>query len=369
MSAPAVPYIEWIKQYIMKPKYNLALSSVRALRQEEVEGGSLDIDYSVFNYDEFHMRGPADLRAAIAKRFGCGPGQVLCTTGTSHANFLACAALLEPGDEAVVEMPGYGPLQKLPEFFGAKAVPLERRFEEGYAVDLERLKGLMGPRTKAVILTHPHNPSGAGIPPETLRGALEIAADAGAHVICDEVYREFLGDAFPTAWGLGDNLIVTSSLTKYFGMGGVRMGWAIAGDEMLERLSSCNDYVVIVSSTPSMYMGMSAFRGWDRLVERTGSIAAPNRAIVDEWIATEDRAEWVPPDGCIIGFPRLTASDGRPIDSLPFVDHLLETQETLAGPGALFGAEGHLRVGFGSDPGLVREGLKRLSAALDTWER
>jgi aspartate/methionine/tyrosine aminotransferase len=322
MSAPAVPYIEWIKQYLMKPKYNLALSSVRALRQEEVEGGFLDIDYSEFNYDEFHLRGPADLRIAIAKRFGCGPGQVLCTTGTSHANFLACAALLEPGDEAVVEVPGYGPLQKLPEFFG-----------------------------------------------ETLKGALEIAADAGAHVICDEVYREFLGDAFPTAWGMGDNLIVTSSLTKYFGMGGVRMGWAIAGDDMLERLSSRNDYVVIVSSTPSMYMGMSAFRGWDRLVERTGSIAMPNRAIVDEWIATEDRAEWVPPDGCIISFPRLTASDGRPIDSLAFVDHLLETQETLAGPGALFGAEGHLRVGFGSDPELVREGLKRLSAALDTWKR
>jgi aspartate/methionine/tyrosine aminotransferase len=231
------------------------------------------------------------------------------------------------------------------------------------------LKSVVGGRTRLLLLTNLHNPSGVGIPADTLRGVVEIASDAGAWVLSDEVYRDFVGDRFPSAWGMGDRVVVTSSLTKFLGMGGVRMGWALAPPELLERMSRCNDYVQIVSSFASEYIGEKAFEGMARLVDRAMTIAAENRKIMDDWIASEPRARWVPPDGGVIAFPQLLAGDGKPVDSLSFTEHLIKTQDTLAGPGALFGVDGHLRIGFGGDPEQLKEGLRRVSAGLDTWQR
>jgi len=279
--------------------------------------------------------------------------------GTSGANFLVFAAILEPGDEVLVERPGYDPLLGAARMFGARTLRFDRVFDEGFALNPERVRTAMTPRTKLIVITTPHNPTGVAADAAALVEIGRIAEAAGAHVLVDEVYRDVTGDTAPPAAALGDVFITTSSLTKSYGLSSLRAGWAIASPAVSYRIRRARDVVDGTGSIVAERLSVLAFEHLDSLYLRARAILARNKSLADAFLRSRGELEWVPSDGTIV-FPRIRGV----ADAGPFVDRVMRERRTALGPGAFFDAPAHFRLGFGGDSVAIEAGLTRLSAAL-----
>ncbi|MEE9389722.1 MAG: pyridoxal phosphate-dependent aminotransferase, partial [Candidatus Aminicenantaceae bacterium] len=212
MRFETIRFIEWMKTK-GQTKVNLCRSSVRNFPLKD-----LDV-----KREELGIYGPNDygylpLLEAIASRYKVKEENVVTAVGSSHAIFLVCAALIERGDEVLIETPVYEPLLAVPKAFDAVTSRFERRYDDGYQVDLESFSSLLSPKTKLVILTNLHNPSGALLSRRDLKDLVGISHKIGAWVLVDEIYLEFLeGMESETSFSLEENIIVISSLTKVFG--------------------------------------------------------------------------------------------------------------------------------------------------------
>src|SRR5215470_6039054 len=181
------PYMEWAKSR-PSPEIDLAGSNLLACSLEELPGAREALEIAGESPNGFWP-----LVEAIAARYGIAPDRVATAGGCSGANFLACAALLDAGDDVLIETPGYDPLAAAARMLGARVGVFERRFEEGYALDPERIAGLLGPRTRLIVLSNPHNPSGVLASDEALQALGRIAEKAGLAVLVDEVYQDLVG--------------------------------------------------------------------------------------------------------------------------------------------------------------------------------
>jgi hypothetical protein len=223
------------------------------------------------------------------------------------------------------------------------------------------LKTLVSARTKLIVLSNPHNPSGVNINAETLAQVGDLAAAVGAHVLVDEVYRDILfEDAEPVAVHWGNHFITTSSLTKAYGLSGLRCGWVLCDPHLAERMRRMNDLFGAVGSMPSDSLALAAFRQLDSLLERTRAIIEPNQFLIRNFLAThEELLDYVLPKHSMIVFPRLKHFE----DSEP-LHNLLRSYETSIVPGKFFEDARHFRLGFAVKTADVETGLEFLSKTL-----
>ena len=341
-------YMRWAKEHAAA-RYNLANSGILGVEDLELQPG--DVLVNGPNRD-----GYPPLLEAIAARYGVTTEQVVPSEGTSGANFLAFAALLEPGDEVLVEQPAYEPLLAALSFVGAKVRRFARRFEDGYHIDLDDLRKEMSDRVRMVVITNPHNPSGVYLPEEEMAEAVRIAG--GAHVLVDEVYQDIVTSGSHVH--LGPNVLATSSLTKCYGLSGLRCGWVLCAPELARRMRHTRDFMGSVGSMPSDSLAVAAFRQLPKVEARTRAILDPNVRMIHEFLREhEDLLDCVVPPRAMKVFPRLRKEE----DSEPLHDRL-RALETSIVPGKYFEFPRHFRLGFAVLPEDVGEGLRRLSLAL-----
>lgn len=346
--------MEWAKTR-PTPEFDLAGSNILTCTLDDLPGAREAISLSGAN-----DTGYAPLIEAIAARYRVGPDRVTTASGTSGANFFVFAALLEAGDEVLVERPGYDPLLGAARIFGAKTTRFERVFEDGYRLDPDRVTRAMTPRTKVIVVTTPHNPTGVMADAAAIEEVGRIAERAGAHVLVDEVYRDATGDTSPPAAARGDVFITTNSLTKSYGLSSLRAGWTIASPEVTHRIRRARDVVDGTGSIVAERLATLAFQQLDRLYDRARTVLARNKAVADAFLRSRRELEWVPSAGTIV-FPRIQGVE----DAGPFVERLMQERRTAVGPGRFFEAPAHFRVGYGGDTEKIRAGLAHLTAALD----
>jgi aspartate/methionine/tyrosine aminotransferase len=341
--------MEWAKT---RPaaEFDLAGSNILACSLDDLPGAREALGLSGANDN-----GYAPLIEAIGARYGVPAGRVTTATGTAGANLLAFAALLEPGDEVLVERPGYDPLLGAARLLGATTTRFDRRFEDGYALDPDLVRRAITPRTTIIVITSPHNPSGVPVAPAVLDEIGRIAGRQGAIVLVDEVYKDLTGDASPPAAARSDTFVTTSSLTKSYGLSSLRAGWVIASDRISQRVRRARDVVDGTGSIVAERLAVVAFQHLEALAVRARTILVRNKAVVDAFLAAHPQLEYAPSAGTIV-FPRIRGVD----DAGPFVERLMTEYRTAVGPGRFFDAPAHFRIGYGGDTNTIRDGLDRL---------
>jgi len=366
-------YMEWAKTR-SHAKFNLATSGVMSVPLAEFPWRSEELELTAAgNY------GYEPLRQRLARHTGAPEECLVTATGTSMANHLAMAAALERGDDVLMEEPAYGPLLDVAVYLGARVRRVLRRMEDGFAADPAKIKRLLKPRTRLIVLTNLHNPSGALIPAELMRAIGEMAARTGARVLVDEVYLEMLfGREAPSAFSIGlgfadaggrarkagNPFIVTSSLTKVYGLSGLRCGWVLAEAELARRMWLLNDLFGASAVHIAERLSVTALDHLEPIRERARKLLESNRALLDAFLDSRRDLEcFRPPAGTVV-FPRLRR--GNPA---AFFTLLREKHETSVVPGEFFEMPRHFRLGIGGDTATLRAGLERLSAALDEFGR
>jgi aspartate/methionine/tyrosine aminotransferase len=342
--------MHWAK---FKPpvRYALTGSEVPHFRMDSLPWSVADLDLDGAS----HPRYPA-LREAIASRYGVSVDQVVAADGTSMANFLAMAALIEPGDEVLVEHPTYELLLGAASFLGASIKRFERKPEDAFRLDPAAVAAAMSDRTRLIVITNLHNPSSALATEEELRAIGQL----GARVLVDEVYLDSAVPAPPSAVHLGPEFVCTNSLTKVYGLSGLRCGWILAEPELAERMWRLNDLFGVNQAHPAERLACIAFEHLDAVIGENPSMLARNRSLWNDFAASHDDLECMPAQHGITAFPRWAGGDTERLDAL-----LRERYDTSVVPGRRFDMPEHFRVGFGLPTEELEKGLNRLGSALD----
>ena len=348
-------YMHWAKTR-PKVKYDLALSGILNLPFPELEAGIEDID---LNGDDSYGYQP--LVDALAAHCMVEPEWVVTISGgTSMANHLAIAAAIEFGDEVLIEQPTYEPLLALAEYFGARIKRFARPFENEYRVDLDDLAAKITSNTRLMVLTNLHNPSSALIDEDTLQQIGNIADKVGARVLVDEVYRETMfADAPRSCVHLGPQFISTSSLTKGYGLSGLRCGWILAEPELAQRMRLLHDIFGSLGPHPVERLSVVALRKLPKFIARAKRILDTNRALLNDFLDSREELAAVRNAQGTTCFPSLLK--GR-VDDLT---DLVHENDTAIVPGRFFESPQHFRIGMCAEPELFSEGVTRLGAALD----
>jgi hypothetical protein len=348
-------YIEWAKLH-SSARFNLATSDVMKLSLRELD----------LRLDDLELSGPsaygyAPLQEALAAHCHVAPECVVAAMGTSGANQLAMAALIEPGDEVLIEQPSYDVIPSLALHLGASVRRFARPAEGEFQVDIGEIERNLTPRTRLLALTNLHNPSGALISVETIRRIGEIARGVGARVLVDEVYLELLFEQTPgSAFLLGNEFIATSSLTKAYGLSGLRCGWILAEPDIATRIWRLNDLFGNIPPHPAERLSVVAFAQLPQIAARAKTLLAMNRASVEEFLNSRNDLEAVRPafGSILVARPLRTNADR--------LCHLLrEKYETSVVPGRFFELPDWVRIGFGCPSEELRAGLEQLGRALD----
>ena len=326
---------------------NLSESSVADRRLRDL-GLDLDLDELLLCYGD-HLGDPV-LRAAVADGAdGLRPEDVLVTAGAAAALFCTATALLEPGDHAVVVRTNYATNLETPRAIGAELDVVDLSFDHGWRLDLGRVRALVRPgHTKLISVTQPHNPTGTMFDRPTLDGLVALAESSGAVLLVDETYRDLThGDPLPLAATLSSRAVSISSMSKAYGLPGLRIGWAINRDPALsELLLAAKEQVLICGATLDEHIaGQVLSRRAEVLPPILDDVRA-RLAVVREWLAGQDTFEWVEPTGGVVGLVR--ARPDVPLDAERFHHELLADHGTYVGPGHWFELDDrHFRLGFG----------------------
>ena len=353
-----------------KVGWNLAESGVHPLRVEELVDGqgdrqallSLPLGYPQTN-------GTLELRASIGAMYpGATPAHVQVTNGGSEANLLALMHLVEPGDDVVMMTPNYMQVAGLSRWLGAtvRAWPLVPDSHR-WRVDLDSLSALVGNRTKAILICNPNNPTGARLTPAEVDGICQVASRTGTWILSDEIYRgaELDGVETATVWGRTERALVTSGLSKAYGLPGLRIGWVTGPPEVVEALWGFHDYTSIAPGAINDRLARVALAPARRvqLLARTRSILSANYPILRDWLAARvPLLSHVAPEAGAIAFIRYHHA----INSTRLIERLRDEHSVLVVPGDHFDLDGYLRIGFGSDPTHLTNSLERIGALLDT---
>lgn len=303
-----------------------------------------------------HFYGSPSLRGRIAELHGADPGRVLIASGTSMANFLVASAHLEPGDRVVLETPTYEPLAQTLRFAGAQIVDLPRPWSAGFQPDPSDLERVVA-GAKMVVVTNLHNPTGVEIEPERMAALVTITSRAGALLLVDEVYADFLET--PRHAPLGDHVVLTASLTKVFGLTGLRAGWAIGPKALIDRAWEIKDLTSVIDPYPMEELADRVLARREEFRQPILAHARAGRKILVEW-AKQEGLEMIEPPGGIIAALKLPGD----LSGVALEAHLVAKHNTRVVPGEFFYLPGFVRVGFGGDHGVLREGLRRLAKGI-----
>lgn len=345
-----------------KIKNNLTETSVRDRSLKDL---GIVLDDMILPYGD-HL-GDVRLRELIAKQSGIDDmDNVIVTGGAASALFLVASSLLEPGDHMIVARPNYGTNIATPVAIGADVSYLDQKFDEGFKVDLDRLCSMVRPDTKYISLTVPHNPTGTMMSLPELKEAIAIAEKNNVFLLVDETYRDmFKGETLPVAAALSDKVISISSLSKTYGIPGIRIGWAICQDKAMSDLLLCaKEQVCIGGSVVDEYIGYVALSQKEAWIKQNDATIAARFAVVKKWIENEDLIEWVEPRAACTCFPRVKLDVAFDVDK--FYHVMNEKYGTYVGPGHWFDQDRrYLRIGYGWPlEEELKAGLAGISAAL-----
>lgn len=348
-------YMHWAKTR-SRAKFDLATSGLANLSLKELNVSLDDLEITGttgYGYER--------LIDALAARYQVDPRNVVTAAGTSFANHLAMAALISPGDEVLLERPAYEPLLALAEYLGADVKRFDRHFEDGFRISAKEVEKHLSNRTRLIVLTNFHNPSGVVTDDDTLREVGELARKVNARVLVDEVYLEMLFEEPPrTAFHLGKQFVATSSLTKAYGLSGLRCGWIFADPKLVEHMWRLNDLFAATPVHVGERLSLLALQQLDGIAERARARLDKNRQMLNQFLDSRNDLEAIRPGSGSIMFPRLKQGSAEQLFEV-----LRQKYETAVVPGRFFEMPSHFRVGLGGESEDLQEGLRRLGAALD----
>jgi len=347
-------YMHWFK--VQAPvRFDLSASDAKHFRLDRLPLAIDQLDLDGASHPRY-----APLRQAVARRYGVSPENVVTANGTSMANFLAMAALIAPGDEVIFEQPGYEPMLSAARFLGADIKRVARVADDAFRIDLAQLEELVSPRTRLIAITNLHNPSGALTEETDLRAIGEIANRRGARVLVDEVYLDSAMPPRPTSALLGPQFVITSSLTKVYGLSGLRCGWVLTEANLSERMWRLNDLLGVNQPHQSEMLSCIAFDHLDEIAEGHVERLCLSRALFNDFLSSRNDLECMPAEHGITVFPRWVGGDAEPLHAL-----LRAKYDTSIVPGRWFDMPDRFRIGLGGDTDILKEGLARLGSALD----
>jgi aspartate/methionine/tyrosine aminotransferase len=309
--------------------------------------------------------GTEALRANIASLYPeAGAENVLVTCGCSEANFIATWSQIERGDEVIFMAPNYMQVDGLARAFGATVKRWPLREELRWAPDLDELRRLVTPQTRLIAVCNPNNPTGASLSEDAIRQICAAATKVGATILADEVYRgaEFEGGLSPTFWGRYERVICTGGLSKAYGLPGLRTGWVIGSQKLVERLWGYHDYTSIGPAMLTDGLATLALAPGrrERILARTKRILHQNYPAVSEWLGHHrEQFTHVPPRAGAIAW--IGCRDGR--NTAQFAEEMRVRKSVLLVPGEQLGMPSYLRIGFGGDAAHLRRAFARIDEA------
>src|SRR5882672_10304541 len=349
-------YMHWSKTQ-SRARFNLATSGVASFPLRELP---IDLKELEINGDDSY--GYAPLQQAIAAHHGVDPDCVVESAGTSMANHLAMAAIIDPGDEVLIEHPAYGPILDVARYLHADVKRFPRTEETGWAVDPNAVRACITPRTRLIVITNLHNPTSALTPDWVLREIGDIARSVGALVLVDEVYLDAVYQRTPrTSFHLGPEFVVTSSLTKVYGVSGLRCGWILARPDVAWKMRRLNDLYSATPVYPGQLLAVAVFKHLNRLRDKWRAVVEADRLLLRDFLKQQSSLSAVSTDWGSTSFPRLVNGDAS-----SFLERLRSEFDTSAVPGRFFEMPNHFRIGMGVDTEMFAEGLNRISRALAT---
>jgi capreomycidine synthase len=366
MNMPAAPLENWMRAYYFACEIDIGSSGVEDFSLGEIcslTGLSWQDLAAVVFHDSPTLGGSA-LRQAIADRWAGGDSRrVMATHGASEANYLLMNALLSPGDEVVVADPCYPQLQSVAMGIGCRTKSWPLRFEQGYRPDLDELARLIGPKTRMLVVNFPQNPTGATLTIEQQQTLIEIVARVGIYLVWDRAFSELTYEQppLPDPTSMYERGISMGTLSKCYGLPGMRVGWCIAAPQVLDQCVRWRDYITLHLSPLVETIAAAAISHSEALIDRRLAQARANLAILTSWLATHaGELEWVLPQGGVCMFPRLLAE--IEVDAL--CHSLARERKVLLVPGSCFGHPQHVRLGFGGATTTLHKGLDHLEEML-----
>lgn len=358
----------WQSTYEHRVRYNLSESGVHPLTVTELlelAGDHPSLDRVQLAYGQ--SNGSDELRSLIATQYpGATDASVLVTVGGAEANFACFWHLFEPEGRAAVVLPTYGQVPGLLRSFGGHIAPVPLVESRAWQPDLHALEGALEAGARWVLVTNPNNPTGASLSPESMDHIVELTERHGAWILADEVYQgaELEDEHTPSFWGRHERVLVTNSLSKAYGLPGLRIGWIVGPDEVLADLWGRTDYSTICPASLSDVLARIALEPVTRarIRERTKAIVRKNLALLEEWMqAQAGRFTYRPPDAGAICYTRYDA----PVGSTAFAEKLRVEKDVLVVPGDHFGMDSYVRLGFGNPADELLAALDLVREAFD----
>ncbi len=352
----------WFDRYQYEIDYDIGESAVKTLSLKDI---AIDLEKVFLRYG-YHSGNPA-LRETIAEQYpGLTGDNIVVTTGASEANFAVVAALAKPGDHVVVEHPNYPSLYEVPRSLGCNVDLLTLKFEDRFKPDLEELKRITTFATKLVSFTHPNNPTGSMISEKELHTVIELVESRDTFLLFDETYRHMAyGDCLlPPAACLSPRAISITSMSKCYGLPGIRLGWlATQNRTILDSAVAIREQLSISNNALSEEIALSVLRRKEEFMRSARRRIVKNREIVADWMFKQRDIEWIYPEAGVVCFPRIKSH--VKVEPEKLYRLLAEKYRTFVVPGRCFEMdERQFRIGFGADPGELKIGLSNLNKAL-----
>ncbi|WP_162224458.1 aminotransferase class I/II-fold pyridoxal phosphate-dependent enzyme [Halorussus amylolyticus] len=343
----------WFAEYEHEADIMLAESGIRSL-----DSSRFDLDAGELGY-VIPTNGDPDFRAEVGERYDRSADEVLFTCGTQEANFLAFYSLMDDDSHAVVVTPTYQALYAVPEAIGdVTRVALE---PPEWELDVDAVADAIRPETEVLVLNNPNNPTGRYHPQEKVEALYDLAEDNDAYLLCDEVYRLLDDDPLPPVASLGDRGISTASLTKAYGLAGLRFGWLVGAEEVVEGAWEWKDYTTISPGIIDQHVARQALGDSEaEILAENRDLAGEHHDMVEEFVADHDLS-WHDPVG-VNGF--VTIPDEFE-GSEAFCRAVVEEESVVLAPGSLFGYDDYFRIGFGLPTEELEDGLARVSACIE----
>ena len=344
---------------------DMSESGVRPVTLRELAEMGLDLDGILdmpLGYSQ--SNGTIPLRESLAAIYpGATPDHIEVTNGTSEANYLLALSLLHEGDHLALQVPNYMQFWGLPKSLGAQVNTFRLRIDHEWDVDWDEFHRAVTEKTRLVYVSNPNNPSGSVLSAEAMRRIVNRVEKVGAYLLADEVYQgaEIHCDRTPSFWGMSDRVIVTSGLSKAYGIPGVRIGWIVGPKEVVTETWTQHDYLTIGPNKISDYVARVAVANRERLYARTRAILQQNLPKMTEFCAKfSDFLTFSAPKAgalCLIRYQSDTPS-------YDLADRIRTNQSVLIVPGIHLGLEGFLRIWLGGKPEFLSEGLRRIGIEL-----
>jgi aspartate/methionine/tyrosine aminotransferase len=354
MDIEAFALERWFAEYEHEADIMLAESGIRSLDASRFDTDPGELGYVI------PTNGDPELRADVAARYDRSAEEVLFTCGTQEANLLAFLALMGENAHAVVVTPTYQALHSVPDAFGdVTEVSLE---PPRWTLDVDAVQSAVRPETRLVVLNNPNNPTGRYHAEETVEALYDVAADADAYLLVDEVYRLLAEDPLPPAASMGPHGLSTTSLTKAYGLAGTRFGWLVGDEAVVERAWEWKDYTTISPSVFGQHVARQALgRHEETILRENRELAREHRDVVADWVA-EHGLDWYDPVG-VNGF--VTVPEGFD-GSEAFCRRVVDEASVVLAPGSAFGFDDYFRIGFGLPTEQLHEGLERVSEVIES---